>query len=56
MTEFAYKKVQQLKASMDVVKKKVLVIYTGGTIGMERSERGTYVVTEKEPPVGLFDS
>ena len=40
MAEFAYKKVQQLKASKDVVKKRVFVIYTGGTIGMVPSDDG----------------
>ena len=40
MTEFAYRKQLQIKSALDVVKKRVLVIYTGGTIGMKQSEIG----------------
>ena len=40
MTEFSYKKTQVEKIHRPEIKKRVLVLYTGGTIGMIYSENG----------------
>lgn len=40
MTEYEYRRNKQLKAGADIVKKRVLTIYTGGTVGMVDSPNG----------------
>ena len=41
MTEYEYRRNKQLQADADVVLKRVLTIYTGGTVGMVESPNGT---------------
>lgn len=40
MTEYEYRRNKQLQADADVVTKRVLTIYTGGTVGMVDSPNG----------------
>lgn len=40
MTEYEYRRNKQLQADADVVTKRILTIYTGGTVGMVDSPNG----------------
>lgn len=41
MTEYVYRRNKQLQTGADIVMKRVLTIYTGGTVGMVNSPDGT---------------
>ena len=47
MTEYKYHRNKQLQADADVVMKRVLIIYTGGTIGMVESPNGTFCTVRR---------